>query len=51
VHTDNVDEVYRRLKDRVQVVDAPHVTFYAMREFTIRDLNGFWVSFGQPVQT
>jgi len=51
LHTDNVDDVYRRLKDRVQVVDSPHVTFYAMREFTIRDLNGFWVSFGQPVQT
>jgi len=51
VHTDHVDDVYRRLKDRVQVVEDPHDTFYGMREFTIRDINGFWVSFGQPAQT
>ena len=25
--TDNVDDVYRRLKDRVQVVEEPHDTF------------------------
>ena len=50
VHTDNVDDVYRRLKDRVQVVEDPHDTFYGMREFIIRDINGFWVSFGQPAR-
>src|SRR6267378_5119082 len=49
--TDNVDDVYRRLKDRVQVVEEPHDTFYGMRELIIRDVNRFWVSFGQPVQT
>jgi hypothetical protein len=25
--TDNVDDVYGRLKDRVQVVEEPHETF------------------------
>ena len=51
ITTDNVDALYRSLKDRVQVVEKLHDAFYGMREFIIRDLNGFWVTFGQPVQT
>jgi uncharacterized glyoxalase superfamily protein PhnB len=51
VHTDNVDHLYQRLKDRVRVVEDPHDTFYGMREFIIRDINGFWVTFGQPMRT
>jgi hypothetical protein len=47
VYTDKVDDLYQRLKDRVEVVEAPHDTFYGMREFIIRDLNRFWVTFGQ----
>lgn len=51
VYTDNVDDLYRRLENQVQVVEGPHDTFYGMREFIIRDINGFWVAFGQPVRT
>jgi uncharacterized glyoxalase superfamily protein PhnB len=40
IETDNVDDLYRRFKDRVQVVEGPHNTFYGMREFIIRDING-----------
>ena len=47
VYTDNVDDLYRRLKDRVDVETGPHDTFYGMREFIIRDLNRFWITFGQ----
>ena len=49
--TDSVDDLYRRLKDRVQVVEDPHDTFYGMREFIVRDINRFWISFGQPIET
>ncbi len=49
VYSDHVDELYQRLKDRVDVVEAPHDTFYGMREFIFRDLNRFWITFGQPV--
>src|SRR6266850_5992676 len=48
VYTDNVDDLYRRLKDRVEVVEGPHDTFYGMREFIFRDLNRFWITFAQP---
>lgn len=47
VYADNLDDLYRRLKDRVDVVEGLHDTFYGMREFIIRDLNGFWITFGQ----
>jgi len=46
LEVDNVDEIYQRLKDRVEVVKPPHDTFYGMREFIIRDLNRFWITFG-----
>jgi len=48
VYSDNVDELYGRIKDRVEVVESLHDTFYGMREFIIRDLNRFWITFGQP---
>jgi uncharacterized glyoxalase superfamily protein PhnB len=51
VLTDDVDDLYKRLKDRVQVVEDLYDAFYGMREFIIRDINGFWVTFGQPMQS
>ena len=47
VYTDNVDDLYRGLKDRVDIEAPPHDTFYGMREFIIRDLNRFWITFAQ----
>ena len=47
VYSDNVDDLYQRLKDRVEVVEGLHDTFYGMREFIFRDLNRFWITFGQ----
>ncbi len=48
VNTNNVDELHARLKDGVDVVEPPHDTFYAMREFIVRDFNRFWITFGEP---
>jgi len=47
IYTNNVDGIYQRLKDSVEVIEAPHDTFYGMRELIIRDLNRFWITFGQ----
>lgn len=49
LETDNIDEVYDLLKDRVDVVETPGDKFYGMREFIIRDLNRFWITFGQQL--
>ena len=48
VYAKDIDDLFRRLKDRVDVETVPHDTFYGMREFIIRDLNRFWITFGQP---
>jgi uncharacterized glyoxalase superfamily protein PhnB len=48
VYANDVDDLYARLRDRVDVQSTPHDTFYGMREFIIRDLNRFWITFGQP---
>ncbi|HSS21044.1 MAG TPA: VOC family protein [Pyrinomonadaceae bacterium] len=49
VYCDKVDEVFDSLKDRVEVVERLNDKFYGMREFIIRDLNRFWVTFGQQI--
>ena len=49
VYSDKVDDLYRRLEDRVEIVEGLHDTFYRMREFIIRDLNRFWITFGQDL--
>jgi len=49
VEAENVDDLYQRFKDRVEVVEGLHDTFYGMREFIIRDLNRFWITFGQAL--
>jgi catechol 2,3-dioxygenase-like lactoylglutathione lyase family enzyme len=49
VYTEAVDDLYERIKDRVEIVEGPHNMFYGMREIIIRDLNGFWITFGQEV--
>ncbi len=47
VYIENVDELFHQLKDRVEVIQEPNDRFYGMREFIIRDLNRFWIIFGQ----
>ena len=47
VQTDRVEALFEALKDRVEVVEPVHDTFYGMREFIIRDVNRFWITFGQ----
>jgi uncharacterized glyoxalase superfamily protein PhnB len=49
VHIQNVDEKRRQLEGRAEIREDLHDTFYGMREFIIRDLNGFWITFGEPV--
>lgn len=47
VYVGNVEDLYRSLKDRVEIVEGLHDTFYGMREFIVRDVNRFWLTFAQ----
>lgn len=46
IRTDQLDELHRRIAPKAEIVQDLHTTFYGMREFIIRDLNGFWITFG-----
>lgn len=47
IYVNDVDDLYRSLKERVEIVEGLHDTFYGMREFIIRDVNRFWLTFAQ----
>jgi hypothetical protein len=47
-HVDDVDGLRRTIDGKAEIVEDLHNTFYGMREFIIRDCNGFWITFGQP---
>lgn len=49
VYTEDVDDLFGRIADRVEVIAGPHNMFYGMREVIVRDLNGFWITFGQEL--
>lgn len=34
----------------MEVREEIHDTFYGQRELILRDSNGFWLTFGQPMQ-
>ena len=51
ITVDRVDDIYRRIQEKAPLVEGLHDTFYDMREFIVRDINGFWITFGQPVRT
>lgn len=47
VYPDDVDSLWDRLKEQAPVAYPMHETPYGMREFGIRDPNGFTLSFGK----
>jgi catechol 2,3-dioxygenase-like lactoylglutathione lyase family enzyme len=49
VYAQDVDDLYDRIENRVDIVEVPHNMFYGMRELIVRDLNGFWITFGQEM--
>jgi uncharacterized glyoxalase superfamily protein PhnB len=49
LRTDDVDGLWRRLKDRARVCYPIEDFEYGMREFAIYDNNGYLLQFGQEV--
>ena len=49
IHTDDVEGLFRQLKDRVEIRLGLQDTFYGAREFIVRDPNRYWVTFGQDL--
>ena len=47
--TDNANDWWEKLKDKVEVVYPIEDFEYNMREFAIRDCNGYMIQFGQEI--
>ncbi|MEY7851430.1 VOC family protein [Natrarchaeobius sp. A-rgal3] len=47
IETENVDEFYDETKADVEVVTAPTTAWYGMREYYIRDNNGYVLGFAE----
>ena len=48
--TDEVDDLWERIRDHATVVYPLETFAYGMREFAIRDNNGYLLQFGKPVE-
>jgi catechol 2,3-dioxygenase-like lactoylglutathione lyase family enzyme len=49
IEMDGIDEYYARVKTRITPYFELAERLYGMRDFTIRDCNGYVVSFGQSM--
>jgi uncharacterized glyoxalase superfamily protein PhnB len=49
IEMDHIDEYYARVKTRITPYFELAERLYGMRDFTIRDCNGYVVSFGQSM--
>ena len=50
LEVEGVDVLFAQLPEGIDVFEGPHDTFYGMREFIVRDSNGFWLTFGEQKQ-
>jgi uncharacterized glyoxalase superfamily protein PhnB len=49
LRTDDADAQYNSLKDKVEVVQEPITRFYGMREWVMKDPDGYILCFGQEL--
>lgn len=50
IQVDDLEERYRTIAPKACIVETPHETEYGMQEFIIKDLNGFWLTFAEPLK-
>jgi uncharacterized glyoxalase superfamily protein PhnB len=49
IHVQEIEAKRESLEGKAGIIEDLHETFYGMREFIIRDCNGFWITFGQSL--
>lgn len=50
LHVENIEEVWQKLKDKVEIVYPLEDMPYGMREFGIRDCNGYVLNLGENIE-
>ncbi|MGI8410862.1 MAG: VOC family protein [Pyrinomonadaceae bacterium] len=48
-HTDDVDALWDKLKDKAKICYGIENVFHGMREFGVYDNNGYLLQFGQEI--
>ncbi len=49
IQVDDLDAAHARVARAGELVEPIHDTEYGMREFIVRDVNRFWLTFGQAI--
>lgn len=49
IEVENLKELYQKCKEQVKIKNDWRTTFYGKNEFTIEDLNGFYLTFAEDV--
>ncbi|HEY0599027.1 VOC family protein [Brevundimonas sp.] len=49
VVVDALEDWRARMPADIEIIQDLHLAYHGMREFIVRDLNGFWITFGQWV--
>lgn len=47
---ESIDEYYNRVKEKCEIIHDMNETFYGMKEFTIRDNNGYLLTFAEEIK-
>lgn len=52
VKMEGIDNFYEevRMKNDTEIIKEPNTTFYGMNEFILRDINGYIITFAEPVE-
>lgn len=47
IDVQNIEELYEKIKDKVEIEKSLNTTWYGMKEFYIKDLDGYLIGFGE----
>lgn len=47
IKIEDIDEYYKQIKNKVEIVKDIEITWYGMKEFYIKDLNGYVLGFAE----
>jgi len=47
IRVSDVEDLYEKIKDKVEIVKKMGITPYGMKEFAIQDMNGFVLTFAE----
>lgn len=52
VKMEDFEAFYDEIKEQkdADIIIEPHTTFYGMKEFTLQDINGYIITFAEPVE-